>query len=497
MVIYNQRGSNEEMLKATGCIARRLPQSKTFSGRKPRPNTSEIFELDINDYHRMSPLMVATAYMDVEHNDKRHGRITKSYLNETGDWMIDYELDESKLKPVMSRLLRSGAMGDLSLKHDSDSMTPINVSVCFRGARENSNTTRIDKFPEYKASPNIVSASASSMSHFSAVRTQSPETSYNPQFDNNLPSFQSLTQPVVQQIQQQRQQQQAQQQAQRLPTPQEYAEQYAKQFAPPSHNGQQFAPPGAPAPVEAPLQSGAPPQIPPPAQDDPMDPLERFQKRLGSSNVNVEEKGVITESVLQIAAEAEASKKKIDELNQTVAKLQANASEGDSASADAFTALLKLSNLPGLQEKLNSFSAMNANERTIPALARQVGHGTIVAASYALYAQLTQPVSKQDDKMSELIASRKRAYTGAAPVQIPAASALPNAYQNRPGVVAASYQMPQNWMGRVPGMQQGTMDLFNQFESDASSGSQTVALKDLRHNTAHSPWVSQVGRAGR
>ena len=471
------------------------------------------FEVDQEDYDAMSPVLSGATPIRTEHNNQTIGRVTASWMNPNRDWEIEYEIDDSKVSKPFVDLILSGCLGELSLKHNATTRKPIEVSLCWKGAREGSVMTSCklegNKQQEYKAidnDPSIICASASRNIQSSEMSTTSP-SSPPPSASTNGHSWQIQQQPNASSA-----------------PPSSYPGNYNQmpsfnpfgwntQFYPPpqfGYNPWQYGQPPPPPPSINPNQqqqtsnspssssssaatasdqpstssSSTSPPSNPPNPGESIDPFEKMVSDIKRTNLPFDHKEALLKGLREVMEDAQSKEDKIKQLKAEKQRLESQTKEGDAATADALVALLKTSNLPSIKEKADRFQQLSAEQRNPGILGEFFGPTEIVAASHLLIAKgAGHNESKEEERIQQFIASRKRIRDGN------------DNNNNNSSVVSASAsrgQMNTNTGGGggsgqswVNGMPPGAAAAFSQYEHYCHEAPQKYAREALTNST----WV--------
>ena len=117
-----------------GCIAFKPPRTLSYVGE---PNTREqLYEISQQQlqvmFEKMKGLPLCT-----EHNDSAIGTVTRAYFDVEGSAMVDFELFDNEIGASAAELIGQNIMRGLSLKHNRLTNEPLEVSLCYQGARPN------------------------------------------------------------------------------------------------------------------------------------------------------------------------------------------------------------------------------------------------------------------------------------------------------------------------------------------------------------------------
>lgn len=180
-----------------GVICNGLRDKRTYVG-VPRTE-AQFYELTYEDFHSLSPKLNGKPLRAV-HGSVDFGRVKRNWATADHKWMVELELDASKLVGEhMLAQIEAGLMNSLSLHHNHDPDDPsgheaIEVSLCETPAREGSlllrETTKKD--PQYKA------ASATHVKGWSRKAVVQASKSSALMFHLNDPVEKEIKQPTLQ-----------------------------------------------------------------------------------------------------------------------------------------------------------------------------------------------------------------------------------------------------------------------------------------------------------
>lgn len=140
--------------RQTGCIYRNLRPNKSFHGRQPA-NRKELLELSLSEAIRINSRLQGTKVHSEHDRSIDVGRVVRSWFQPSTtsvsasasdgtatdtdqDWMVELEFHDDP-DDVAAGLVwdwvSSGLVSGLSLSHDSHTLQPMEVSVCWNGAR--------------------------------------------------------------------------------------------------------------------------------------------------------------------------------------------------------------------------------------------------------------------------------------------------------------------------------------------------------------------------
>jgi hypothetical protein len=157
-------------LYAWGVIAAKVLDVKSYVGR-PRTK-EEMLELDRREVEIISASLNQRPLCYNHDDDRRVGTILANRINpRTGAWEVKCEVDDATPEgQECIQKIRDGSMFGLSLKHRVQTSEPIEVSLCWKGARDDTyiskymwagdDTTNSDSYSPDGTNPAIIAASA-------------------------------------------------------------------------------------------------------------------------------------------------------------------------------------------------------------------------------------------------------------------------------------------------------------------------------------------------
>lgn len=119
------------MPRYTGCIVAQLLKQKTFTGR---PKTrEERNQVTFDEAERMLPQMKGLRVCFNHDESVKIGHVVNARITPNGSFDIDFEVDLRD--NVIQELVDTKVFKGLSLSHEFNSCRPVEVSICWEGAR--------------------------------------------------------------------------------------------------------------------------------------------------------------------------------------------------------------------------------------------------------------------------------------------------------------------------------------------------------------------------
>jgi len=129
-----------------GCIVQKLIDKKTYQGL---PKTfEELNQVTYDEANKMLPKMKGLKMCSNHDESKQIGHVTDASINENGGFEIEFELDLDE--NILHDLIDNNIFNGLSLSHAMNSCTPIEVSLCWEGARPGTHV-----YKQSQTEPNI------------------------------------------------------------------------------------------------------------------------------------------------------------------------------------------------------------------------------------------------------------------------------------------------------------------------------------------------------
>lgn len=119
------------MTRYSGCIVSKLLKAKTYTG-KPR-NAEERNQVTFDEAKRMLPRMQGLKVCFNHDESVKIGQVLNARITADGSFDIDFEVDLQD--SVIQDLVQHKVFKGLSLSHELHSCRPVEVSVCWEGAR--------------------------------------------------------------------------------------------------------------------------------------------------------------------------------------------------------------------------------------------------------------------------------------------------------------------------------------------------------------------------
>ena len=154
-----------------------LPESYSYDTTRPWSNPefhkvlslNQRLEITEGDARELANKMIRDQTMiSCNHLDKtiNLGKVSDAWVDPAKGLLVKFALNPSAGgADFMERMLQSGYIRELSLKHNHTTMDPVEVSICNEGCRPGTSITKLNE-PSYNsesASPVIISASKSTM----------------------------------------------------------------------------------------------------------------------------------------------------------------------------------------------------------------------------------------------------------------------------------------------------------------------------------------------
>jgi hypothetical protein len=123
-----------------GYISQDVRSMKSYKGRPMRPE--QRYELDHKDVRAMLPRMKGIP-LCYNHNDHIVvGSVTDSEMPDSRRWKVKGRVEARDTRSTMvADMIEAGLLHSLSLKHHAGTLEPLEVSFCFKGAREGTEIT--------------------------------------------------------------------------------------------------------------------------------------------------------------------------------------------------------------------------------------------------------------------------------------------------------------------------------------------------------------------
>jgi hypothetical protein len=136
--------------KYSGCILRKPVAAYSYDfdyrevGKKSKEQSKELRDDHVAELIKKNNFVPIT----VEHGTIKVGQVICTYQKPNGEVWVDFEVDDnSSAGRQAATLLSEGWMNDLSWTHDWRDMTPLEVSVVWKGYRENTTIERNNSLP--------------------------------------------------------------------------------------------------------------------------------------------------------------------------------------------------------------------------------------------------------------------------------------------------------------------------------------------------------------
>lgn len=117
-----------------GCLSSKLVASKSWSRMPEDESDPARLELTFDEARRMQPLLKGKPVCLNHIKDLVVGRVLDSSITPSGEWQVEFELDDDSA--LVASAIDSRHFYGLSLAHDYESFEPEEVSLCREGARE-------------------------------------------------------------------------------------------------------------------------------------------------------------------------------------------------------------------------------------------------------------------------------------------------------------------------------------------------------------------------
>lgn len=179
---YNHQRIFEMEYTYIGYIYRDIPTSYSYDCSRIPESADEFYQLSLSDCRTMVDRM-SNIPICVEHLEKHViGHVTDSYIvtnteTKTFDWIVEFALSDLPKGRKAAEWCDSLLMYDLSLQHNRSTLKPIEVSLCFKGARDGTKVIfkkekiKRDEYKDISPSRNQVFVKSSTMSSQATMST--------------------------------------------------------------------------------------------------------------------------------------------------------------------------------------------------------------------------------------------------------------------------------------------------------------------------------------